>query len=102
MKNLIINLLAKDDSKRLNDESIKNCDYFKNRIKEPNFWKKVENYEIECPLKPTINEELQEDTQNFDDEFTNEKFDIEDNTKSGESLEYIKSAYSNGAFNYFN
>ena len=102
LKNLIINLLAKDDSKRLNDESIKNCDYFKNRIKEPNFWKKVENYEIECPLKPTINEELQEDTQNFDDEFTNEKFDIEDNTKSGESLEYIKSAYSNGAFNYFN
>ena len=102
LKNLIINLLAKDDSKRLNDESIKNCDYFKNRIKEPNFWKKVENYEIECPLKPTINEELQEDTQNFDDEFTNEKFDIEDNIKSGESLEYIKSAYSNGAFNYFN
>ena len=101
LKNLIIGLLAKDDSKRLNDESIKNSDYIKNRITDKNFWKKVENYELPCPLKPNINEELQEDIQNFDIEFTNEKYDVEDN-KSGDSLEYIKSAYSNGAFNYFN
>ena len=53
-----------------------------------------------CPL-PKINEELQDDIQNFDTEFTNEKYDLED-IKSGDSLEYIKSAYSNGAFNYFN
>ena len=101
LKNLIIGLLAKDDSKRLNDENIKNCDYFKNRIQVNNFWKKVENYELECPLKPKINEELQEDIQNFDTEFTNEKYNAED-YKSGESLEYIKNAYSNGIFNYFN
>jgi len=85
----------------LNDENIKNCDYFKNRIQVNNFWKKVENYELECPLKPKINEELQEDIQNFDSEFTNEKYNAED-YKSGESLEYIKNAYSNGIFNYFN
>ena len=101
LKNLIIGLLEKDDSKRLNDETIKNCEYFKNRIKENNYWKKVENYELQCPLKPKINEELQEDIQNFDTEFTSEKYDLED-IKSGDSLEYIKSAYSNGAFNYFN
>ena len=101
LKNLIIGLLEKDDSKRLNDETIKNCDYFKNRIKENDFWKKVENYELTCPLKPKINEELQEDIQNFDTEFTNEKYDVED-IKSGDSLEYIKSAYANGAFSYFN
>ena len=34
LKNLIIGLLAKDDSKRLNDETIKNSDYIKNRITE--------------------------------------------------------------------
>ena len=101
LKNLIIGLLEKDDSKRLNDETIKNCDYFKSRIKENDFWKKVENYELTCPLKPKINEELQEDIQNFDTEFTNEKYDVED-IKSGDSLEYIKSAYANGAFSYFN
>ena len=101
LKNLIIGLLEKDDSKRLNDDSIKNCDYIKKRISEENFWKKVENYEVKCPLKPNINEELQDDIQNFDIEFTNEKYDEED-IKSGDSLEYIKSAYSNGAFSYFN
>ena len=102
LKNLIIRLLVKDDSKRLNDETIKNCDYFKNRTEKiNNFWTKVENYEIECPLKPKINDELQEDIQNFDTEFTNEKFNIDD-IKSGDSLEYIKSAYSYGAFSYFN
>ena len=48
LKNLIIRLLVKDDSKRLNDETIKNCDYFKNRTEKiNNFWTKVENYEIE-------------------------------------------------------
>ena len=102
LKNLIIRLLVKDDSKRLNDETIKNCDYFKNRTEKiNNFWTKVENYEIECPLKPKINDELQEDVQNFDTEFTNEKFNIDD-IKSGDSLEYIKSAYSYGTFSYFN
>ena len=101
LKNLIIGLLAKDDSKRINDESIKNSDYIKSRITDRNFWKKVENNEIQCPLKPNFNEELQEDIQNFDKEFTDEKYSVED-IKSGDSLEYIKSAYSNGAFNYFN
>ena len=102
LKNLIIRLLVKDDSKRLNDETIKNCDYFKNRTEKiNNFWTKVENYEIECPLKPKINDELQEDVQNFDTEFTNEKFNIDD-IKSGDFLEYIKSAYSYGTFSYFN
>ena len=102
LKNLIIRLLVKDDSKRLNDETIKNCDYFKNRTEKiNNFWTKVENYEIDCPLKPKINDELQEDVQNFDTEFTNEKFNIDD-IKSGDSLEYIKSAYSYGTFSYFN
>ncbi len=101
LKKLIIGLLNKDDSKRLNDDTVKNCDYFKNRIKDKNFWNKVENYEIDCPLKPKINEELQEDVQNFDPEYINEKFCLDD-VKSGDSLEYIKSAYSNGSFNYFN
>ena len=102
LKNLIIRLLVKDDSKRMNDDTIKNCDYFKNRTEKiNNFWTKVENYEIDCPLKPKINEELQEDVQNFDTEFTNEKFNIDD-IKSGDSLEYIKSAYSYGTFSYFN
>ena len=101
LKNLIIGLLTKDDSKRLNDDSVKNCDYFKNRVKDNNYWSKVENYEFDCPLKPKINEELQEDVQNFDPEFTNEKFNIDD-IKSGDSLEYIKSAYSYGTFSYFN
>jgi len=102
LKNLIIRLLVKDDSKRMNDDTIKNCDYFKNRTEKiNNFWTKVENYEIECPLKPKINDELQEDVQNFDTEFTNEKFNIDD-IKSGDSLEYIKSAYSYGTFSYFN
>ena len=100
-KKLIIGLLTKDENKRFNDESIKNCDFFKKKIKDNNYWNKVENFEIECPLKPKINEELQEDVQNFDQEFTNEKFDIDD-IKSGDSLEYIKTAYSYGAFSYFN
>ena len=100
-KNLIIGLLTKDENKRLNDESVKNCEYFKKRIKDNNYWTKVENFEFECPLKPKINDELQEDVQNFDQEFTNEKFNIDD-IKSGDSLEYIKTAYSYGAFSYFN
>ena len=100
-KNLIIGLLTKDENKRLNDESVKNCEYFKKRIKDSNYWTKVENFEFECPLKPKINDELQEDVQNFDQEFTNEKFNIDD-IKSGDSLEYIKTAYSYGAFSYFN
>ena len=100
LKQLIIKLLVKDDSKRLNDDNIKSCDYFKKRNKTVD-WTKVENLEIDCPLKPKINEELQEDIQNFDTEFTNEKYNI-DEVKSGDSLEYIKSAYSNGIFNYFN
>ena len=100
LKQLIIKLLVKDDSKRLNDDNIKSCDYFKKRNQTVD-WTKVENLEIDCPLKPKINEELQEDIQNFDIEFTNEKYNI-DEVKSGDSLEYIKSAYSNGIFNYFN
>jgi serine/threonine protein kinase len=100
-KNLIQGLLIKDETKRLNDNTIKECEYFKNRIKDNEFWTKIENYEIDCPLKPTINEELPEDVQNFDTEFTDEKFNNDD-IKSGDSLECIKSAYSYGTFNFFN
>ena len=101
LKNLIIGLLAKDDSKRLNDETVRNCQYFKPKTKDEHFWNKVENFEFECPLKPKINTEFAEDIQNFDPEFTREKSYIED-IKSGDSLEYIKSAYSSGTFSYFN
>ena len=101
LKNLIIGLLKKDETKRLNDSTIKNCDYFKNRIKDNEFWIKVENYEFDCPLKPKINLDLEEDVQNFDSEFTSEKYNNDD-IKSGDSLECIKSAYSYKMFNFFN
>ena len=52
-------------------------------------------------MKPTVNEEKEDDIQNFDVEFTQEEYNNEE-IKSGEVLEYIKSADSFGMFDYFN
>ena len=101
LKTLIKGLLTKDDSKRINADNIRNQEYFQSRINEKYFWEKVENFEFDCPLKPKINDELQEDIQNFDAEFTRENF-FNDELKSGNSLEFIKSAHSYGTFKYFN
>ena len=95
LKQLIIGLLEKDDTKRIKDSNIQSQPYFRDRQVD---WNKVANFEIECPAKPVISEEL--DVQNFDEEFTREKFNDEE-IKSGEVLEYIKSADSCGAFDYF-
>ena len=96
LKQLIIGLLEKDETKRIKDATIQTHPYFKDRQVD---WIKVANFEIECPAKPNITEE-ELDVQNFDKEFTVEKFNDEE-IKSGEVLEYIKSADSCGAFDYF-
>ena len=98
LKELIIGLLEKDESKRIKDHNIKNQRYFTEGHNVD--WNKVANFEIECPAKPNINEEKEDDIQNFDSEFTEENFNNEE-IKSGEVLEYIKSADSCGAFDYF-
>ena len=98
LKQLISGLLEKDETKRIKDTNIKNQPYFTEGHKVD--WNKVANFEIECPAKPNINEEKEDDIQNFDSEFTEEKFNNEE-IKSGEVLEYIKSADSCGAFDYF-
>ena len=98
LKQLIIGLLEKDETKRIKDNNIQNHPYFTNGHKVD--WNKVANFEIECPAKPNINEEKEDDIQNFDTEFTQEKFNNEE-IKSGEVLEFIKSAESCGAFDYF-
>ena len=97
LQELIESLLEKDDSKRVKDSEIQNKRYF---VEKEVDWSKVANFEIECPLKPKINEEVEDDIQNFDREFTNQKFDNEI-IKCGEVLEYIKSADSCGVFDYF-
>ena len=98
LKQLIIGLLEKDETKRIKDNNIQNQPYF---TKGHNVdWNKVANFEIECPAKPNINEEKEDDIQNFDTEFTQERFNNEE-IKSGEVLQYIKSADSCGAFDYF-
>ena len=98
LKQLIIGLLEKDETKRIKDATIQNQRYFTEGHNVD--WTKVANFEIECPAKPNINEEQELDIQNFDKEFTDEKFNNEE-IKSGEVLEYIKSADSCGAFDYF-
>ena len=98
LKQLISGLLEKDETKRIKDTNIKNQPYFTECHNVD--WNKVANFEIECPAKPNINEEKEDDIQNFDSEFTEEKFNNEE-IKSGEVLEYIKSADSCGAFDYF-
>ena len=98
LKELINGLLEKDETKRIKDNNIKNHRYFTEGHNVD--WNKVANFEIECPAKPNINEEKEDDIQNFDSEFTQENFNKEE-IKSGEVLEYIKSADSCGAFDYF-
>ena len=98
LKSLISGLLEKDVTKRIKDSNIKNHPYFTEGHNVD--WNKVANFEIECPAKPNINEEKEDDIQNFDSEFTEENFNNEE-IKSGEVLEYIKSADSCGAFDYF-
>ena len=98
LKSLISGLLEKDVTKRIKDSNIKNHPYFTEGHDVD--WNKVANFEIECPVKPNINEEKEDDIQNFDSEFTEENFNNEE-IKSGEVLEYIKSADSCGAFDYF-
>ena len=98
LKALISGLLVKDETQRIKDNNIKNHPYFTEGRRVD--WNKVANFEIECPSKPNINEEKEDDIQNFDLEFTEQKFNNEE-IKSGEVLEYIKSADSCGAFDYF-
>jgi serine/threonine protein kinase len=99
LKALITGLLQKEETKRIKDSDIKNQPYF---IEGHDVdWDKVANFEIECPMKPTVNEEKEDDIQNFDVEFTQEEYNNEE-IKSGEVLEYIKSADSFGMFDYFN
>ena len=98
LKALISGLLLKDETQRIKDNNIKSQPYFTDGRRVD--WNKVANFEIECPSKPNINEEKEDDIQNFDLEFTEQKFNNEE-IKSGEVLEYIKSADSCGAFDYF-
>ena len=99
LKSLITGLLQKEENKRIKDSDIKNHPYFQEGHNVN--WDKVANFEIECPMKPNVNEEKEDDIQNFDEEFTQEGFNNEE-IKSGEVLEYIKSADSFGMFDYFN
>ena len=99
LKSLITGLLQKDLTKRIKDSDIQNHPYFTEGHKVD--WNKVANFEIECPMKPEVNEEKEDDIQNFDSEFTQEKYNVK-GLKSGDILEYIKSADSIGSFDYFN
>ena len=98
LKDLIGGLLTKDETKRLKDDTIRDHPYFK--VGKKVDWNKVANFEVECPAKPKINEEKEDDIQNFDIDFTEETFNNEE-IKSGDILEYIKSADSCGVFDYF-
>ena len=98
LKSLIKGLLQKDLTKRIKDSDIQNHPYFTEGKKVD--WNKVANFEIECPMKPEVNEEKEDDIQNFDTEFTQEKYNDKE-IKSGDVLEYIKSADSVGSFDYF-
>ena len=72
LKMLIKGLLNKDPTKRIKDSDIQNQPYFTEGHKVD--WNKVAEFEIECPSKPEINEEKEDDIQNFDLEFTQEKY----------------------------
>ena len=99
LKMLIKGLLNKDPTKRIKDSDIQNQPYFTEGHKVD--WNKVAEFEIECPSKPEINEEKEDDIQNFDLEFTQEKYkDYVINSEK--TLEYIKNAEDNGLFDYFN
>ena len=99
LKMLIKGLLNKDPTKRIKDSDIQNQPYFTEGHKVD--WNKVAEFEIECPMKPVINEEKEDDIQNFDLEFTQEKYkDYVINSEK--TLEYIKNAEDNGLFDYFN
>ena len=98
LKSLIKGLLQKDLTKRIKDSDIQNHPYFTEGKKVD--WNKVANFEIECPMKPEVNEEKEDDIQNFDTEFTQEKYNDKE-IKRGDVLEYIKSADSVGSFDYF-
>ena len=99
LKSLISALLIKNEGDRLKDTNIQYHPYF--TVGRSVDWNKVANFEVECPAKPNINEEKEDDIQNFDQEFTEQKFNAEE-IKSGEVYEYIKSADSCGIFDYFN
>ena len=99
LKMLIKGLLNKDPTKRIKDSDIQNQPYFTEGHKVD--WNKVAEFEIECPSKPEINEEKEDDIQNFDLEFTQEKYK-DYIINSEKTLEYIKNAEDNGLFDYFN
>lgn len=66
-QDLLIKLLQKDPTKRLDDaQLIKNHPFFKNID-----WKKLLDKGYQPPFKPTVNGFL--DTSNFDQDFTNER-----------------------------
>lgn len=66
-QDLLVKLLQKDPSKRLDDaQQIKNHAFFKNID-----WKKLLDKGYQPPFKPTVNGFL--DTSNFDQDFTNER-----------------------------
>ena len=99
LKSLIKGLLQKNPYKRLEDSDIRDHPYFTEGREVD--WNKVAEFEIECPMKPVINEEKEDDIQNFDLEFTQEKYkDYVINSEK--TLEYIKNAEDNGLFDYFN
>ena len=99
LKSLIKGLLQKNPYKRLEDSDIRDHPYFTEGREVD--WNKVAEFEIECPMKPVINEEKEDDIQNFDLEFTQEKYNNYA-VKNGETLEYIKRAENFGLFEYFN
>ena len=99
LKMLIKGVLNKDPTKRIKDSDIQNQPYFTEGHKVD--WNKVAEFEIECPSKPEINEEKEDDIQNFDLEFTQEKYK-DYIINSEKTLEYIKNAEDNGLFDYFN
>ena len=99
LKSLIKGLLQKNPYKRLEDSDIRDHPYFTEGREVD--WNKVTEFEIECPMKPVINEEKEDDIQNFDLEFTQEKYNNYA-IKNGETLEYIKRAENFGLFEYFN
>ena len=98
LKMLIKGLLNKDPTKRIKDSDIQNQPYFTEGHKVD--WNKVAEFEIECPSKPEINEEKEDDIQNFDLEFTQEKYNNY-TLKNGDTLDYIKRAQTFGLFDYF-